>query len=58
MEKTRVGIEVDRLLELLKKEAELELLKKIFKKADASYGYTSETSKIIDTMLDIERDEE
>ena len=57
MEKTRVEIEVDRLLELLNKEAELELLKKILKKADARYGYTSETSKVIDTMLDIEREE-
>ena len=52
----KIEVAVERLSELLQKEAELELLKKVLRKADATYGYNSETSKLIDLMLDIERD--
>jgi hypothetical protein len=54
----RVGITVERLMELFEKEAKLDLLKKYVTKVDAKYGLTSEATKTVDLLLDIKREEE
>lgn len=54
----RVEISVERLMELLEKEAKLNLLKKFVTNADAKYGLSTEATKTVDLLLDIKREEE
>lgn len=55
---TTITISTDRYEDLITAEARLQVIKDLAQKDNGSYGYTLETSKMIDTILNIERNKE
>ena len=53
-----ITISTDRYEDLIKAEIELQIIKDLAKKDKSSYGYNTDTSKMIDTILNIERNKE
>lgn len=56
MEKNVVTIDLERYDELVKAENKLENLKIIVENEKSEYGYTKETSKVIDGILGVTRE--
>ena len=56
-ESVEVVITIGRYEQLIEAEAKLKVLKDIASSEDRNYGYGSEVSKTIDTILGIKRDE-
>lgn len=56
-ESMEVVVTIGRYEELLEAEAKLKVIKDIAESEDRAYGYGSEVSKTIDTILGIKRDE-
>jgi hypothetical protein len=54
----RVEISMERFMDLVEKEAKLNMLKKYVANASTEYGLSSSETKTVELMLDINRSEE